>query len=386
MGKHVHVLYIEDDDADARLLERAVNSASRIQIDRVPLLAAGLARLTAAERRYDAVLVDLGLPDVVDRLEAVRRLHELGIGIPIIVLTGQDDEETAIAALLQGAQDYIVKERIYEDALFRSVQYAMVRVSHETSTGQLREAMQELDAARDIQQAQFPSTFPELPGYEIAGQCEPALTCGGDYFDFFPLANQHQAIVIGDVSGHGLGPAMITASVRSVLRTLALQHSCVADILNPANTVVRNDDWRGRFMTMTIASLDASTGDLNIATAGHNALVLNEAGQLSACIDAAEMPMGMVDEFSVTLQQHRLQPGESLMLYTDGISETHDHNQKLFGLDRMLKATQRRYHETVSEIVVETFSAARSFAGGVPQHDDMTAVLLKRNPQSNGDR
>ena len=378
MNEQPHLLYIEADDSHACILQRVLQKRSRLTVDRVSTLTDGLDRLLTANHPYDAILAALGLPDAADRLETVRRLHQANGTVPLVILTGLDDEQTAITALRYGAQDYIVKENLREEGLFRSIRYAIERMAHDSFERALHIMKEQVESARGVQQMQFPKQAPELPGFDVAGQCQPASSCGGDYFDFFPLADGRQAVVLGDVTGHGLGPAMLAASVRSVLRTLSRTHSDVGRIVQLANEVVRCDGWKEQFMTLALCSLDPATGEGTFSGAGHDAVLLNPHGIVRRRFPAGNLPIGIVDGFESVAQNFRLHPGEMIVIVTDGIQETSNEEESLWGRERMMNGITRSRKSTASEMIREAFEAARSFAGNVRQQDDMTAVCIRR--------
>ena len=199
-ARTTHVLLIEDSDTDALLIEAHLKKGGLdVAVQREKRLSTGLNQID--EGKVDVILLDLNLPDS-SGLETFLQIHDRAVKIPIIVLSGQDNVDLAVDAVAQGAQDYLPKAEANRSSLARSVRYAIERARRQR-------AEQELSAAGEIQRRLFPQQAPEIAGFDIYGHCEPAHSAGGDYFDFFPMCDGGWGIVIADVSGHGIGPALI---------------------------------------------------------------------------------------------------------------------------------------------------------------------------------
>ena len=214
-------LMVEDNEVDARLLER--------QLERSPLVDYALHRATCMsdaltqldQNALDVILLDLNLPDSAGGLSTFRQMRAAAGQIPIIVITALENEAIAIQALREGAQEYLVKEDTQPSVLARVIRYSMERAAHVKTQRRLSEVQSQFAAAREIQQSLFPKQAPELPGYDVAGWCIPADETGGDYFDFIQFPDGDLGLVVGDVSGHGMGASLVMTETRSVLRTLA---------------------------------------------------------------------------------------------------------------------------------------------------------------------
>ena len=187
------------------------------QVRREDRLETGFSQLDRGD--VDVVLLDLNLPDSTG-LDTFRAVHRRTMHLPIVILSGQEDVELAVDAVGLGAQDYLTKAEANRSSLARSIRYAIER-------SRRQRAEQELTAAGEIQRRLFPQSSPEIPGFDIHGRCEPANLAGGDYFDYFPMGRNGLGVVVADVSGHGIGPALIMSETRAVLRTLATTYEDV---------------------------------------------------------------------------------------------------------------------------------------------------------------
>ena len=223
------ILLVEDSETDALLIQAHLKKVDAdFLVDRVTTLAEATHRV--GRRDVDVVLLDLNLPDS-SGLETFERLHRRLMTLPIVVLSGHDDLELALEAVSLGAQDYLPKNEISRSTLVRCVRYAIERARRQR-------VEQELTAAGEIQRRLFPQRSPSVSGFDIYGRCEPANLAGGDYFDYFPVCGDRWGIVVADVSGHGIGPALIMSETRAILRTLATSCDNVGEMLTRTNDVL----------------------------------------------------------------------------------------------------------------------------------------------------
>ncbi len=237
----------------------------------------------------------------------------------------------------------------------------------------------ELILARSIQQKLYPAAPPEMAGFDISGAAFVADEIGGDYFDFVPLAEDHLGIVIGDVSGHGFDSALLMAETRAVLRSAAQARSRPGEILTVVNRVVAADMEGNRFTTLFVGRLHGPTRTLTFASAGHNpGYVLDRTGAVKTELTATGVPLGpFPDAVFTTSSEIVLEPGDMLVLLTDGVTESQSPDGSFFEVEASLEVVRSCRGERASEIVQRLYRAARAFGQGVPQIDDMTIVICK---------
>jgi PAS domain S-box-containing protein len=247
---------------------------------------------------------------------------------------------------------------------------------------ELREHEEQFLVARDIQQRLFPKGPPVLPGFEVAGASHPAALTGGDYYDYLPMLHGRLGVVLGDVTGHGVGPAMIMAEARAYLRILASRREDPGEILTLANHVIA-EDMGDRFVTLLLARLDPRSRTLVYSSAGHPAAyVLAAAGTIKARLPRTGMALGLQpDTLYPTSPEIPLLPGDLLLFITDGIEESSPDETQLFGADRVLEVVREHRHQPAQQIVNAMYQAARAFSRGTPQQDDLTAVVIKVLPE-----
>lgn len=235
----------------------------------------------------------------------------------------------------------------------------------------------ELEIARQIQQRLFPATAPALADFEVAGACFPAEATGGDFFDYIPMSGGCLGLVVGDVSGHGLGPALVMSLVRSYLRALARTHADPGEILTRTNGLVHEDMDDGRFATVFFGRLDPAARTFVAAGAGHEAYLIGECGPV-ATLKSTGVPLGILDEAEIGQNPAIvLQPRQILLLISDGIIETSSAGGEQFGIARVIETVRLHQNRPVQEIVNALYEAARTHRGNAEQQDDMTFVVVR---------
>ncbi len=238
----------------------------------------------------------------------------------------------------------------------------------------------ELDLARSIQQARLPKAAPVLAGFDIAGVSNPAQETGGDYLDFIPLPDGSLGVADGDASGHGIAAALLMAETRAYLRALARTETSLGEVLTVVNRHVA-EDIGGDFVTLVLARLDPRTRSLVYASAGHMpGYVLNGRGEVRTALPSTGLPLGIdptaafPDGAALTLE-----PGDLVLLLTDGIAEAFSPDGPQFGLARALECVRVHRGATSGAIVAALVDEVRVFSHGL-QMDDMTAVVIQVSP------
>jgi serine phosphatase RsbU (regulator of sigma subunit) len=361
-AKAIRVLLIEDNLGDARLIKEFLAESPGVPFD---VEYAG--RLTSAVERlsqkdYDVVLLDLSLPESRG-LDTLLKVQTHTRKAPIVVLSGTDDARLASLAVQSGAQDYLLKGHVESHSLVRSMHYAIERTRRRRAEEALRSTQEEFRVARDIQQQLYPSSPLSHPGFDICGASIPALAAGGDYFDYFPMPDGRVAVAIGDVSGHGVGPAMLMATTRAYLRALAL-----------TNRALFADLGEDHFITLLLARLDLQRSSLVYVSAGHpTCYVLGPSGSVTRELNSTAMPLGLVTDYeSAASQEIELNPGETVLLLTDGVLETGG-----FSVDQALDVVHANRRKSAREIAQTLNEAARASFVTQSHQDDITSIVIK---------
>ncbi|HKE01603.1 MAG TPA: GAF domain-containing SpoIIE family protein phosphatase [Planctomycetota bacterium] len=239
---------------------------------------------------------------------------------------------------------------------------------------------QELRIAHDIQRRMLPATSPDLPGFTLAGACEALTEAAGDSFDFVSLPDGSVAIVVGDVSGHGIGPALVTVSARARLRSyLGLGHD-LGDAVTRLNRDLRSEMEEGMFQTLFVAVIDARAGTLRYVNAGHPPPMLRRAaGGAFTALARTGVALGFLDEPYAPSGTVELARGDVLVAFSDGLVEARRSDGELFGEQRLRDAIGRAAASSADAIVRTLIDETKRFGGGRAE-DDLTVVALRREP------
>jgi sigma-B regulation protein RsbU (phosphoserine phosphatase) len=373
------ILLIEDSPSYVKLalglLRKGLSES--VSIETATELAGGLECLSKGE--VDVVLLDLMLPDS-SGFETFRIVKDRARDIPIVILSGVADEDLAVEAVRQGAQDYLVKGRFDADSLGRCIRFALERGRRITAERALRGAEEQFRLARRVQQRLFPAASPTLPGFDIAGAAFPAEATGGDYFDYLLAADNRVGIVVGDVSGHGLGSAILMAQTHAYLRALSQASQDLGEILTRANQLLVDHTSHEHYVTLFFAQIDPSAGLLEYAAAGHKGFHLNANGE-STTLNSTGMVLGLEREARIACApSFSLQPRDIVVLMTDGFSEARSPSGDIFGRERSLDIVRKHSDEAARSIIHRLYREVREFSREAPQTDDMTTVVIKVEP------
>jgi len=236
---------------------------------------------------------------------------------------------------------------------------------------------QELNVARTIQKTLLPRQIPQLPGWQISAYWQPANAVGGDFYDFICFPDGKFGLVVGDVTNKGIPAALVMASTRSVLRGVAEQLESPGRVLQRVNELIYPDMPRNMFVTCLYAILDPASGNLIYANAGHNLPYWRSRGGLEE-LKATGMPLGLMDDMVYEEMEIMMNPGDSLLLYSDGLVEAHNGQREMFGFPR-LQHLIGSYSAGGPEMIDRLIRELANFSGpNHEQEDDVTLVAIER--------
>ncbi|HDH09788.1 MAG TPA: protein serine phosphatase, partial [Chloroflexi bacterium] len=236
----------------------------------------------------------------------------------------------------------------------------------------------EMEIAHRIQMSLLPERPPEVEGVELAGMCIPAMEVGGDYYDFLHRDGRLD-LIIADVSGHSVGSALMMAITRTVLRSEIAGGKSPAQVLAATNATMYDDLSRAElFITVFHTSYDKETRTLTYANGGHNPPFLWRAAE-GKCIslDADGMLLGILEDVDYEERIIELQPGDILVLYTDGVTEARNEAGEFFGEERLRRAIEEGSGLSPAELLDDLYRRIYEHSKGVPQRDDITLVVMK---------
>jgi serine phosphatase RsbU (regulator of sigma subunit) len=284
-----------------------------------------------------------------------------------VELTGRDEIQQLGSAFNRMAEDlgHHVR-RLGEE------QAARARIEHD------------LEIARGIQRGLLPKEQLSMAGFEVAGWNQPAQETGGDYYDWQQLPDGRWVVSVADVTGHGIGPALVTAFCRAYSRATLSGTAELDRCVNRINELMHADLPEGRFVTFVVALLDADRGTVELLSAGHGPLLLHLAAQNRVeSFTAHDIPLGLMNDVGYgPSQQIRLEKGDVLVLLTDGFFEWANPEGEQFGTQRLAEAIKKAAGGSSKQIIADLHASVRDFVGDVQQPDDLTAVVIKRTAAS----
>lgn len=276
-------------------------------------------------------------------------------------------DERILEAFAAHAATALERARLIEEA----------RRSHELQVS--------IELGRSIQTSFLPRSIPRVPGYEIATWWQPAEAVSGDYYDVIGLPDGRLGIVVADVSGHGVGPSLIMASVRAMLHVVAQSGSDPHDIISLLSETIYPDLQSGRFITFLMVALNPRTHQITFANAGHGpALHFRRGDRAFRELEATCLPIGVKADLQVPSSRvFELDPGDLLVLATDGAFELRNDEDEMFGVDRLKQLIVDNRRLPASELMNVIRKAITSFHPGDHPPDDVTVLLLERKLQEN---
>ncbi len=249
----------------------------------------------------------------------------------------------------------------------------------------------EIEIARQVQERLLPQSYPIVKGLDFAGYSRTAQEVGGDYYDFIALENGRLGIAIGDVSGKGISSALLMASIRAALHGLTFSGSLsLARLIGGLNRIIYDSSTSNRFVTFFFGEYDPWTRTLDYVNAGHNAPVILRPvapGRDSFCnpespctlqrLEIGGPVLGIFPEVSYEQGQMQLQPYDSLIAFTDGISEAMTTGLEEYGEERLIAAARMSTHLPAQDLVTALIASTDRFTAGAAQNDDLSLVVLK---------
>src|SRR5436309_8194932 len=234
---------------------------------------------------------------------------------------------------------------------------------------------QEINIARDIQQALLPRDFREFPHLDVSGCNFPCLAVGGDYFDVFPIGEGRTAFLLADVSGKGLGAAIVTTMLQGALSGMTLGTD-PARVFNHVNRFLCDHSEVGRYATVFFGLLD-NDGHLEFINAGHPSPFLIRRGKAEEAFTEGSYPVGLVPEAQYTAACVKLEPGDTLVLFTDGVTEAMDPEEQLFGVPRLRQVLTGQMQCPLEQLQKCVLEAVENFTRGARQADDLTLLIVR---------
>ena len=384
----LRVLLIEDDDGDALLVEEMLaDTPARAGLERVGTLAAALSGPVTA----DCILLDLQLPDAMG-LTGLTRLRQHAPAVAVVVLTGQNDQATGVAAVAAGAQDYLVKDQVDGPLLVKALRFARERKRAELVEQQfLQQQLLASENAR-LERGLLPTPLVRDPHVGLVSRYRPGRNgslLGGDFWDAIELPDGSIQAIIGDVCGHGPDEAALGVALRIAWRSLVLAGLPTGEVLATVQRVLEHERIEPLFATLCMVVIAPDRRSLRLSLAGHPPpLLLTAGGGHLLSGERLGVPLGITPDAKWEALDVALEPGWSLLLYTDGVFEGRvGAGAERLGHDRMaaLVLDIRRESGALGggEVLDELIARAERLNSG-PLDDDLALAILTHTPEEPG--
>ena len=333
------------------------------------------------EDDIDMVVSDINMPEM-DGLTLLQQIPKVDPNIRSIIVSAYGDMENIRTAMNRGAFDFVTKPIDFRDlrvTIDRTLQHLMEWREALASRDQLVALQNELSVASKMQQSILPTHFPESPNYQIFAHMEPARSVGGDFFDVVSLENERVGMTVADVSDKGVPAALFMMSTRTLIKGAAIGSSGPGDVLREVNNLLYEDNETEMFVTVLYAEYNPATGEFVYASGGHDPPLLVKPGGSSTNLPlTGGIALGLLPDLDYRQNSVFLEPGDTIVLYTDGVSEAMDSTEEQFGLERLraaVAADPGSDAEAANEVV---FDAVSDFVGDNPASDDITCLTFRR--------
>ncbi len=376
-----HILVVDDSEQERSVLTRLLQQMGHTVVQASNGREA-LERLN--DNDFDLVLLDLMMPgrDGLQVFEHIRS-NLRWKHIPVLVISGLDDMETIVRCVELGAEDYLPKP-INEILLRAHVSAALEKKwLRDQERAYLAAIRREMELGRQIQADFMPISLPYIPGWEIATRFLPASEVSGDFFDVFQLSDTHLSLAIGDVSGKGVGAALFMALIRTLLRAFSESRNGQPDqVLNAVPSINRyilrhHQQRTSVFVTLFLGVLELRTGKFKYVNAGHVPAVLSRSDGSQELLSPSGPVVGITDELPFEEHTTQLDPGDLLLLYTDGVTEAMNAQHQLFSLERLQMLAC--CNDSSPEQLLRSIEAQLiTHSNEVPFSDDVTMLVIRR--------
>ena len=323
----------------------------------------------------------------MDGLTLLTKINEMqNPALKCIMVSAYGDMGNIRSAMNNGAFDFATKP-IDLDDLAITIEKAVEQIDYirqaQQEHDQLESLKTDLAVAAEIQQAILPRIFPPFPEndaeMELAARMTPAKDVGGDFYDFFRIDDDRIGLVMADVSGKGIPAAIFMAVSRTLIRTVGLQGIMPGECMTKSNELLSKESIDCMFVTVFYAIYNIRTGEFVYCNAGHNSPVIVKSNGKVEMLPVSENCMvGAVEGVTYSNTQARLEIGDTLLMYTDGVNEAMNEAFEEYGDERMMRLLATQSGNDCQTIIDQQLADVKAFAGNAAQSDDITLMALKR--------
>ena len=330
----------------------------------------------------DMVLSDINMPGM-DGLTLLEQIPQVDPEIRAVMVSAYGDMKNIRTAMNRGAFDFVTKPIDFEDlrvTIERTLRHMMEWREALASRDKLVALQNELDVAQKIQQSVLPTEFPISAAFEMDGHMQPAREVGGDFYDVIRLENERVGLSVADVSDKGVPAALFMMSTLTLLKGAAIGVGDPGAVLTEVNDLLNEENETAMFVTLLYAVFNPTNGLLTYANGGHNPPIIVHTDGSSTLLPATGgIALGAAPGFDYEESSVILSPGDTIVLYTDGVTEAMNAEGEEFGLDRLRNIFTESPPKTTKQTNAAIFEAVSEFAGDTPQSDDITCLAFRRS-------
>ena len=330
----------------------------------------------------DMVLSDINMPRM-DGLTLLEQIPKVDPDVRAVIISAYGDMQNIRTAMNRGAFDFVTKPLDFDDlkvTIERTLRHMVQWREALSSRDKLVALQNELDVANKIQQSVLPTGFPSSESYEVAANMQPARNVGGDFFDIMRLENRRLGLAVADVSDKGVPAALFMMSSITQLKGAAIGIGEPGGVLSEVNDLLNEDNETAMFVTVLYAVYNPESGVITYANGGHNPpVIIHTDGSSTMLPMTGGIALGVAPGFRYEQSTFNLGPGETIVLYTDGVTEAMNAHGDEFGVDRLRQLFEGAPPRHPKEAVDAILEAVHAFAGDTPQSDDITCLTLRRS-------
>ncbi len=330
----------------------------------------------------DMVLSDINMPQM-DGLTLLEQIPKVDPNMKSVIISAYGDMKNIRTAMNRGAFDFVTKPLDFKDlqiTMERTLQHVEEWREALSSRDRLVALQNELDVANKMQQSILPTEFPKGDDYDVFGYMRAARNVGGDFFDVIRLANGKIGLAIADVSDKGVPAALFMMSSRTLLKGAAIGSEDPGQVVRTVNDLLTEDNEATMFVTLFYAVYNPESGSLKYANGGHNLpLIVHPDGSSTVLPSTRGIALGVMDGMEYEQNTVTLAPGDTFVMYTDGVTEAEDANGEEFGMERLMQVfADAPPPADPEEAAKRIFTAVDEFSDGDTQFDDLTCLTLCR--------
>ena len=340
--------------------------------------------MLAEDNRIDMVVTDINMPKM-DGLALLSEIPKVDPDIKSIVVSAYGDMSNIRTAMNRGAFDFVTKPLDFDDfevTLERTQRHIARWKDALRSRDRLTALQRELDLANHMQQAILPVDFPSNRDFNVHGSMVPATNVGGDFFDVVMLEHGHIGLAVADVSDKGIPAALFMMASRTVLKGAAIGHDSPEKVLTEVNNFLHADNRNVMFVTILYVVYNPETGGLMYANGGHcNPLIVSADGTSRDLPGTNGVVLGIAGDLEYKVKEATLHPGETLIMYSDGVSEALNTDGEEFGAQRLIGLFEGAPPTSARDANESVLRGVAKFTGERAQSDDITCLALHRNAE-----